>query len=106
MRMPYFFLEESLVQKAAAAMQELEQYILGKVCFHFRFIVDLGTFDFDVSKLAPPPDSLRARDLFEENVEQVKLELVTKGRVGARYQMILVIPPVSITYSFFDLVPF
>lgn len=60
----------------------------------------------DVSKLHKPPEYLRARDLAEDNVEQVKLELLTKGRVGARYQMILVIPPVcflSCLYSYLSL---
>lgn len=68
---------------------------------HCALSLPLGTFDIDVSKLSEPPDSLRARNLAEDNVEQVKLELLTKGRVGARYQIILVIPPVR--FSSFSL---
>ena len=49
--------------------------------------------ELDVSKLNDPPESLRARELSREGVEQVKSELRVKGKVGSRLELICVVPP-------------
>ena len=55
--------------------------------------------ELDVSKLNEPPESLRARELSREGVEQVKSELRVKGKVGSRLELICVVPPVSLSSS-------
>ena len=42
-----------------------------------------------------PPENLRARELDAHNVEAVKMELKTKGMLGARLDIICAAPPVS-----------
>ena len=49
----------------------------------------------DVSILEAPPENLRARELDAHNVEAVKMELKTKGMLGARLDIICAAPPVS-----------
>ena len=50
----------------------------------------------DVSLLMPPPKHLRVRELSEENVNKVKEELRAKQDVGARLEIVCVVPPVSL----------
>ena len=55
-------------------------------------------FTLDVSKLSEPPEELRARELHPANVEQVAKELASKTDVGARLEIIAVVPPVLLSF--------
>ena len=70
--------------------------LIFSVCLVFSsFIVDLGSFTFDVREFPSPPEQFRARELSAENLAQVKRELETKGTLGSRLEIICVVPPVS-----------
>jgi len=57
----------------------------------------LEPMDLDVSKLKEPPEDLRARELNRKNVDEVKKDLRVKGKVGARLELVCVVPPVRLS---------
>ena len=59
----------------------------------------VGTLhELDLSILVEPPEDLRARELDAANVGAVKLELQTKGKLGAKLEIICAAPPVSFRF--------
>ena len=91
-------LVESLTSKAAKAMAKLKPYNLGSCsdCVLIVYFSLLGYHTLDLEKLHPPPADLRVRELDNANVDRVMEELKAKGTVGARLEIVCVVPPVSL----------
>ena len=75
-------------------MSALSPYNLGALLLFV--LTSVGYQMIDVSLLFPPPKHLRVRELSEENVKKVKEELKAKQDVGARLEIVCVVPPVSL----------